>query len=275
MYCTVNGEKAFAYTGSRPSIEGQPNLVFVHGAGLDHTVWVMQARYFAHHGYNVYAVDFPGHGRSEGSACSSIEDYADWVQAFSDTVGADSAVIVGHSLGSLITLEAAARHSSTFIAAAMVGVAVPMGVAEPLQNAADANAHQAFDMVTVWGLSMPAQVGGGPHVPGVWLTASSLRLFERSRPGVLGNDLRCCNEYKDGETRAASVSQPALVLLGQLDMMTPPKAARSLIQALPNASVTVIDTCGHMLMNEQPDAVLDALIPFAANAYAVSAKAPT
>jgi pimeloyl-ACP methyl ester carboxylesterase len=238
---------------------------------MDHTVWVMQTRYFAHHGYNVFAVDLPGHGRSEGNVCSSVEDYAEWIKAFCESVGVQTSVIAGHSLGSLITLDAAARHPSTFIAAAMIGIAVPMGVAEPLQDAASADAHQAFDMITVWGLSMPAQVGGGPHAPGVWLTESSLRLLERSGPGVLGNDLRCCDNYEAGQTRAASMTQPALVLLGQLDMMTPPKAARSLIKALPNANVTVIDTCGHMLMNEQPDAVLDALIAFAAHAYAESA----
>ena len=164
MYCTVNGEQAFAYTGSRAAVEGQPNIVFVHGAGLDHTVWVMQARYFAHHGYNVYAVDLPGHGRSGGAVCTSIGDYADWVQTFCTAAGAESATIVGHSLGSLVTLDAAARHPSTFRAVALVGVAVPMGVAEPLQNAADANAHQAFDMITIWGHSMPAPAA----VQNVW-----------------------------------------------------------------------------------------------------------
>ncbi len=268
MYCTVNGEQAFAYTGSKASVAGQTDIVFVHGAGLDHTVWVMQARYFAHHGYNVYAVDLPGHGRSDGEVCTSISGYADWVKEFCEAVGVQSALIVGHSLGSLVTLDAAARHRSTFKAAALAGTAIPMGVAEPLQNAADANSHQAFDMITIWGHSMPAQVGGGPHTPGVWLTASSLRLLERSGPGVLGNDLRVCDEYTDGESRARSVTQPALLILGQLDMMTPPRAARSLIDALPNAQVKIIDTCGHMLMGEQPDAVLDALIPFAAQAHA-------
>ena len=228
----------------------------------------MQARYFAHHGYNVYAVDLPGHGRSGGAVCTSIGDYADWVQTFCTAAGAESATIVGHSPGSLVTLAAAARHPSTFRAVALVGVAVPMGVAEPLQNAADANAHQAFDMITIWGHSMPAQVGGGPHTPGVWLTSSSLRLLERSGPGVLGNDLRCCDEFTEGEERAKSIEQPTLLVLGQLDMMTPPRAARSLVSALGNAKVEVIDTCGHMLMAEQPDAVLDALITFTATDWA-------
>ena len=263
MYCTVNGNRAFAYTGSRAPVEGQPNIVFVHGAGLDHTVWGMQARYFAHHGYNAFAIDLPGHGRSEGEVCDSISGYADWVKAFCDAMQIDTAIIAGHSMGSLVTLDAAARHADTFIAAALVGIAVPMGVAEPLQNAADANQHAAFDMITIWGHSMPALVGGGPHAPGMWLTGSSLRLLERSGPGVLGNDLRACDEYTEGEARAATVKQPTLLMLGDLDMMTPPRAAKGLVAALPNAEMQIIKTCGHMLMAEQPDAILDGLIGFA------------
>jgi pimeloyl-ACP methyl ester carboxylesterase len=265
MYTSVNGLKAFAYTGARAAVPGQPGIVFVHGSGLDHTVWTMQARYFAHHGYNVYAVDLPGRGRSSGEPLPTIRAYADWIAEFCEAAAVGSAIIVGHSMGSLVALETAATHPNRFHALALVGTAVPMGVADVLQDAADANDPTAFDMITIWGHSMAAQVGGGPHAPGVSLTGTSVRLLERAGPGVLGNDLRCCNSYTNGADSAATVTQPTLLLLGQLDLMTPPRAAKSLHEALTNVDRQVIDACGHMLMAEQPDAVLDALIAFIAS----------
>ena len=262
MYTEVRGHKAFAYTGSKEAKPEQPTIVFIHGSGLDHTVWAMQARYFAHHGYNVYAVDLPGRGRSAGEPCATIPDYADWVAEFCQVVGTGPAAIAGHSMGSLVALEAAARHPEQFTKLALVGTAVPMGVADMLQGAADENDPAAYDMITIWGHSMAAQVGGGPTVPGMWLTGGSVRLLERGGDGVLGNDLRCCNDYTHGEKSASTVTQPTLLLLGQLDMMTPPRAAQSLQSALGNAERVVVNGCGHMLMAEQPDAVLDALIAF-------------
>ena len=84
--------------------------MFVHGAAHDHSVWAWQSRYFAHHGFNVLAVDLPGHGRSAGEAQSSVEAIADWIAALLDAVGVKRAALVGHSLGSLAVLEAAARY---------------------------------------------------------------------------------------------------------------------------------------------------------------------
>jgi pimeloyl-ACP methyl ester carboxylesterase len=262
MYTEVLGHKAFAYTGSKQARAEQPSIVFVHGSGLNHTVWAMQARYFAHHGYNVFAVDLPGRGRSAGALCASIPDYADWVAEFCRAADTGPTVIAGHSMGSLVALEAVARHPEQFCKLALVGTAVPMEVADVLQGAADEDDPAAFDMITIWGHSMHAQLGGGPHAPGMWLTGGSVRLLEQGGPGVLSNDLRCCNEYTHGADSATKVTHATLLLLGQLDMMTPLKAARSLNEALGNATRKMIAGCGHMLMAEQPDAVLDALIEF-------------
>jgi pimeloyl-ACP methyl ester carboxylesterase len=264
MYLEIDGKRTYAYTGSRAPIAGQPAVVFVHGAGLDHTVWTMQARYFAHHGYNVYAVDLPGHGRSEGPLCPTIEEAGAWLGRFCEVTGDGPALVAGHSMGSLVTLECAAQCPGSVSAVALVGTATPMQVADVLQDAADANDGAAYDMITIWGHSLPAQVGGGPHSPGVWLTGTSVRLLEQGGPGVLGNDLRACSNYVNGVSSAARIAAPTLLLLGQADMMTPPRATKDLHAALADARRVELAATGHMLMAEQPDAVLDALIDMAA-----------
>ncbi|WP_163478991.1 alpha/beta fold hydrolase, partial [Klebsiella pneumoniae] len=66
----------------------------------------------AHHGYGVLAVDLPGHGRSAGLPLTRVEAIAAWLHRLLDVAGAQQATLVGHSMGSLIALEAAARAST-------------------------------------------------------------------------------------------------------------------------------------------------------------------
>lgn len=261
METTVAGERAYAYTGSRGFVPEQPSIVFVHGAGLEHTVWILQSRYFAHHGYNALAVDLPGHGRSGGDACASIEGYGDWIAAFLDAVGVEQAAVLGHSMGSLVALETAGRHPARVSKLAMLGTSVPMPVTDQLLDAARNNDHSAYDMINIWGHSPFGQMGGN-RAPGMWMMGGSVRLLERSAPGVLFNDLSACNEYRHGLESAGQVECPTLLLLGARDAMSPPRAAQAVASALANAQSTVLAGCGHMMMSEQPDQVLEALVDF-------------
>ncbi len=261
MHLEVDGRRVYAYTGTRALAPERPSVVLVHGAGQDHTAWHLQSRYLAHHGRNVLAPDLPGHGGSEGAPLPTIGDMADWIARLLEAAGLAGASLVGHSMGALAALEAAARHGERVKALALLGITAPMPVHEQLLAAAQADDHAAFDMVTLWGHSDSARIGGNPS-PGMWMTGGALRLLERSHPGVLHNDLRACNDYADGLRSAARVTCPVLILLGERDLMTPPRTARELIDALPSPKTLVLPDCGHMLIIEKPDAVLNALLPF-------------
>ena len=126
MRIDMHGTECYAYTGSRPLDAGKPAIVFVHGAANDHSVWALQSRYFAHHGFSVLAVDLPGHGRSGGAALTTIEAIGEWIPQVLDATGVTQAAVVGHSLGSLATLACAARHSDRVTKVALLGPAVPM-----------------------------------------------------------------------------------------------------------------------------------------------------
>lgn len=259
MYLTIDGHETFVYTGGR-TLEGrQPFIVFVHGAGLDHVVFSMQCRYFAHHGFNAVAPDLPGHGRSRGELLTTIEAMGAWINALLAGLEAPGAAIVGHSMGSLVALEAAAQAGERASALVLLGTAFPMRVGKPLLDAADANAHDAIDMMTLWGHSMQAQVGGN-SAPGTWVTGTTVRLLERAQSGVIGNDLNACNRYENGANAAASVHCATHLVLGQADRMTPPKAVAGIREALANVSVTVLPASGHIMMAEQPNESLDAVI---------------
>jgi len=260
----VAADEVYAYTGARAFDAARPTVVFVHGAANDHSVWALQSRYFAHHGCNVLAVDLPGHGRSGGAALARVEAIADWIVALLDAAGAPTAALVGHSLGALAALDAAGRHPERVTKIALLGPIVPMPVTDLLLDAARADDHVAFELINGWSYSAGKQLGGNP-MPGMWMTGTAMRLMERTRPGVLHADLMACHAYAGGLQAAAAVRCPALLILGERDQMAPPKGAQALIGALADARVVTLAGCGHALMAEEPDAVLDALAAFLAS----------
>jgi pimeloyl-ACP methyl ester carboxylesterase len=261
MRFDVDGHEVYAYTGSRPLSAAQPTVTFVHGAANDHSVWALQSRYFAHHGFNVLAYDLPGHGRSEGPALPSVEAIAAWIVRALDAAEVGTATLVGHSLGALASLAAASATPARVGKLALVGPAVPMAVSDVLLDAAKADDHVAYELINGWSHSAPRQIGGN-RVPGMWMTGAALRLMERTPPGVLHTDLFACNAYAGGLQAAAGVRCPTLVVLGQRDLMAPPRNAAALCEALADVRMVTLAGAGHAMMAEQPDAVLDALRAF-------------
>ncbi len=261
VYLNADGRRAYAYTANHPVDPAKRTVVFLHGAANDHSVWALQSRYFAYHGWNALAVDLPGHGKSEGEALSTIEALADWAARLLDSAGIGKAALVGHSMGSLVALEAAARHPSRAAGIALVGTAVPMAVSEPLLAASKANDHGAYEMINAFAHSSGAQIGGN-RVPGLWMLGNNMRLMERSRAGVLHADFVACNSYSGGLDAAGKVACPVLLVLGKRDQMAPMRAAKDIAAKLNSAKTVALDGTGHALMAEKPDEVLDALRDF-------------
>ena len=265
MQLRVAGRGVYAYTGTRRHDPALPLAVFVHGAANDHSVFALQSRYFAWHGWNVLAIDLPGHGRSEGPALTDVPAIADWIAAVVTAAVAESragdAVLVGHSLGALAVLECAARHPQSVAKVALLGPAVPMPVSDDLLAAAARNDHVAYELVNGWSYGPGSQLGGNRN-PGVWMLGNAMRLMERAGDGVLSADLLACHRYADGLAAAAALHCPALVVMGERDVMAPPRNAKALIGALQDVRSLTLPGSGHALTIEQPDAVLDALRSF-------------
>ena len=258
MQLSVNGIDTFVGTGGREFDLSLPTVVLLHGAGFDRTSWALHSRWFAHHGYGVLAPDLPGHGRSAGAPLSTIAEMADWTAALLDASSATKAWLVGHSMGSLIALETAARHPAKVSALSLIGTADTMTVGPDLLRAAETNDHAAIDMVSIWGLGFAAELGGS-LAPGLWMHSGAERVLEQCKRGVLFSDLSACNAYQGALAAAAKVTVPATLVLGERDMMTPARAGKALAAALPNSRTVVLSGAGHMMMAERPDELLAAL----------------
>ena len=268
MNLTINGTEAYAYTGGKPFDPALPCVVFIHGALHDHSGWTLLARWCAHHGYSVLAVDLPGHGRSAGPVLASVEALADWVLALLAAAGASPthpAALVGHSMGSLIALEAAARSPAQVGALVMVGTTYPMKVSAALLATAASSPHQAIEMVNAFSISTLAAKPSFPG-PGTWLHGSNRAVMRRVLAGqhatgctvnLFHHDFSVCDAYGNGLAAAAQVRCPVTLVLGTADQMTPPRSTRDIATAL-KAKVVLLPS-GHHLLAEVPDAMLAAL----------------
>ena len=268
MLIPVQGADLYAYTGGKAFDAAKPTVVFIHGVLCDHSVWALQSRYLANHGWNEMAIDLPGHGRSGGKPPESVEEAADAVLALLKAVGVDQAALVGHSFGSLIALEAAARAPAQVSHLAMVGTAYPMKVSPALMDSAVNAPEKAIAMVNTFSHSTlcppPSALG-----PGTWLYGGSRALMRRmlasnAETNVFYTGFKACNDYASGEQAMAAVHCPTLFLVGRHDQMTPPKAAKALAAHARLAKIVEVNA-GHALMTEAPDEVLFALRDFLAD----------
>ena len=269
MYLQVNGHKTYCYTGGKPFDAAKPTVVFVHGVLNDHSVWILQTRYLAHHGWNVLAVDLPGHCRSAGEAPSSVEEAAGFVAALLDAAGLKRAALVGHSWGSLIALETAGQLKERISHLVLVGLAYPMKVSQALLDASLNEPMKALEMINIFSratLAPPPSALG----PGTWVYGASLALGRRvlasnTKVNVFHRGFQACDSYANGEAAIAQITAPVLFVLGAQDQMTQPKAAQALMDKARASGKTlqVVNLpVGHHQMTEAPEQTLVAMRDF-------------
>ncbi len=258
MYQDIAGERVFFGTGSVSHRKDQPSIVFIHGAAMDHTVWTLPARYFARHNFNVVAVDLPDHGRSTGPALKSVEAMSDWLSAVLTTVDNEDHILIGHSMGSLVAWNLAAKNPNLCRKIVLMGTSMPMPVTDQLLNAAKQNEDASFEMANTWSHSSRGKLGFNKN-PGVWMLGHGRRLMNRSNDNVFYADLLACN---DATLDPTQIQCPVLFIFGESDQMTPYRAGKTVADQLSSGSVVTLPGSGHSMLSECPNEVLDALIDF-------------
>jgi pimeloyl-ACP methyl ester carboxylesterase len=260
MRLELSGHTVYAYTGTKPIVAGQRSVMFIHGAANDHSVWQLQSRYFAYHGFNVLAVDLPAHGRSAGEPLG-VAAASRWLVGLIEASGMRRVALVGHSMGSLIALEAAAQLRERASALVMVGAGYPMKVSPKLLALCQRDALAAIDLVNALSNSTHAAKPSHPG-PGFSIHSGNRALLRRMQNGHRGGnlflaDFAACDAYAGFEAAAPQVTCPVTLVLGARDQMTPPASASPIVAALAPRVVTL--PTGHNLMAEAPDGVLGAI----------------
>ncbi|NVK30265.1 MAG: alpha/beta hydrolase [Gammaproteobacteria bacterium] len=259
MKLELNGNQLYVATGGKAFDASLPTVIFLHGSGLDHRCWAQQSRWFAFHGFSVLAPDFPGHSLSSGKPLESIEAMADWLWQLCDAVGVQKAMLVGHSQGGLVAMQAASDQPQRCTAISLIATAPAIGVNPALLELAQTAQPKAVDAMIEWGFG-DAYRFGQSSVPGQAPLGIGARIM---RANPLAVDLAACQRYDGGEAAAAKVDAPAQLILAKHDKMTPYKLGATLQTILPNCQSLETVDAGHMLPIEAPEQTLALLKHFA------------
>jgi len=257
----LNGVDIHIATGGRNFDAAGKVIVMLHGSGQNHLTWVLQSRYFAYRGFAVLAPDLPGHGLSGGAPLETIEDMTAWVVAILDSLKVESAILVGHSQGCLVAMEAAARYPARVKGLALIAGAMSIPVNQQLLDMSDHALAKAIAVMTSWGHGPMAHMHDNTQ-PGHSFLAYGNQLMALNCQDALRADLNACNSYKNGADACAAIKQPALCILAEKDRMTPLKFGREMAKTLAQAEMTIIAGAGHMLPAEYPAEVNTALRAF-------------
>ena len=272
MKFTVDKEEVFASTGGKVFDEKKPLIIFLHGSGFDHTVWMLQTRYFAFHGYSVLALDFPGHGLSQGKSLKTIEKMADWLNNVIIKINSQKVSIVGHSQGCLVGLEYASRYTKKIKTLSLMGGSVTMPVNPILLELAEKNNNKVVDLMMDW-CNGPEGQFGTHLIPGMsHLNIGSTIIKNKSLKETLAIDLHACNNYINGFEAAKKLKLPMLSILGDVDKMCSLKAGKNLTNIIDGIEINIIKNCGHMMHLEKADQTLTILKKFINSNFSINKK---
>jgi pimeloyl-ACP methyl ester carboxylesterase len=248
-FVTVSGARIH-YVYRRPVPTAGPPVVFVHGAGGTHQHWLYQVRDLPHS--PTYAVDLPGHGRSEGEGRDSIAAYGDWLAAFLDAVGEDQAVLVGHSMGGAIVLDLSLRRAARVAGLGLVATGARLRVAPAILD----GIHQDYEAA----VRLICDFAFGPEAPPEMVHLGR-RQMGAIPPGVMHGDFTACDAFNVMD-RLGEIVAPAFAICGTQDHLTPSKYSVYLRDHLSRAELHLVEGAGHMVMVERPGAVVEALSAF-------------
>lgn len=237
------------YTVARGPTSG-PRLVLVHGAGESRLHWPGELRRMAE--ATVYALDLPGHGRSEGGGCETIECYVDAVVAFLKAVDVDEPVIIGHSMGGAIAQKLALQYPDRVSALGLIATGARLRVAPAILESIRNDFERAVELITRYAWSPDAEPSA------VKLGREAL---QDTGPEVLLGDFLACDQF-DVLDDLGDIEVPVLVVSGTADRLTPTKYARFLAQHIPDARLVTIEGAGHMVMLERSEEVAEAVSEF-------------
>lgn len=233
-----------------------PKVFFLHGAVGDHTGWnavVRVLREIDPERWTYASVDLPGHGHSAGPACSSIEEYARELGAFLRSRYAGPWVLVGHSMGGAIAIEAALRYPSLWAGLVLVGTGARLRVHPDLLERLKRGAkREAIEWLMAWLFGTHASES---------LRAQSRARLERVSLDTLRRDYLACDAF-DRMQDIDGIRVPTLVVGALQDVLTPPKYSYYLAERIPGARLVMVPDAGHMLPLEAPDELARAIHEF-------------
>ena len=243
MIIELNNKKVFASDAGKIFEKEKHTIILLHGSGLTHIVWSLTEQYLSNKGYNILAIDLPGHGNSEGPSLKSIEEIAEWLEKIINKIEIQHLTILGHSQGCLEAIEYVSKYSSKIKNLILVGGSYKITVNQDLIDLASAGDKDSIKLMMKWAYEGSKKFIGGNPVEKIINSSRAIR-------ETLAVDLIACNNYKNGFEAAKSIKCPTLLIFGELDKMVSLEKSKKFAELIPNAETYIIQNCGHMIMFE-------------------------
>ena len=247
----IDGRRIVCWVNNGSFLPDRQTLVFIHGSGGDHTSWIQQYTPLKN-GFNIAALDLPGHGRSEGPGEHEVTAYVEWVKKILDGLGIVNPVLIGHSLGAAICLSFVIRYATAAAAVVPVGGGVKMSVNPLFLEGLKQDPTATLEMAAKYAVAKQNR----ERYSG--LIMKSLSLVD---PGIIHGDFSAC-DCLDITEAVAGIRIPTLVICGAEDKMTPPSLSQFIGDRIPGARLTLIEGAGHFVMMENPEAFNETLTAF-------------
>ena len=255
MIFEVENKKVFASGASISFDKKKHTIILIHGAGQSHIVWSLTEEYLSNQGYNVFSLDLPGHGNSEGESLNSIEKIADWLEKVITKIGIDELTILGHSQGCLIALEYNYKFSKKVKNLIFVAGSYKLPVNQDLIDLSLSGDMESLNLMMKWGYGHSKQfIGGNP--------LSKILNSTRDIREILAIDLIACNNYKNGIKAIRRIKCPTLFIFGELDKMMAVDKGKEFAALVPNSKIYIIKNCGHMIMLENAFEMREKVVEF-------------
>ena len=247
-YLNLTGDPNY-YALHRNQTDGLP-VILIHGAGENHLVWPPGLRRLP--GTIVYAVDLPGHGKSQGAGQTTIAGYAAWLATFCEALKLRRVILIGHSMGGAIAQWFALTYPERTAGIVLVATGAKLRVDPQLLNLAQNNYPAAVDLIgqREWGPAVPEQI-----------KALGKQQLLANNPRVVSNDYCACDAF-DVRERLETVKAPALIIAGEADQLAPLKYSTYLADHIRGARLVVAPQAGHMVMLEAEELVTRAVAEF-------------
>ena len=245
----------FISTGGMDIDKKKSTILLIHGSGLTHIVWSLHEQFYASQGFNVLAVDLPGHGNSEGPSLESIEKISDWLEKVFEKLNLKNLIIISHSQGCLEALEYSLKYKDRLKKIVFVGGSYRMPVNKHLIDLASNGDSDAVKLMMKWGYEGSKRfIGGNP--------IERIIKSPRDISEILAVDLIACNNYKNGSEAAKAITCPVMLVLGELDKMVNLEFGKKFANLVKNSKTHIIEGCGHMIMIEKAFEMREKVLEF-------------
>ena len=245
MILEVENKKVFASNAGQSFDKKKETIVLLHGSGQSHVVWSLTDQFLSDIGYNVYALDLPGHGNSDGESLKSIEEMSSWLDKVIKKIGIEKLSIIGHSQGCLVALDYSNKYSNKVKKLIFIAGSYEIPVNQSLISLAESGNMESLNLMMKWGYGYSKQFIGGNPLQKILNSSREVR-------EVLAVDLKACNNYKDGLAAAKKINCPSLFMFGELDKMIKINKGKEFSNLVPGSKTHIIKDCGHMIILENP-----------------------